>query len=244
VADDGPTTSTDEYGAKRAHYQIDDVAGRYDAERWTAGTRRWSNRRKFLAISKALALARRLGGPVRTALDCPCGTGRILPLLSAEQLRVVGSDLSLEMMQQIRRKSLDTAPALRGLVRCDAEGLPFRDGGFDVVLSIRFLFHLPTAVRRRIVREMARVSREWLILDYRHCYTIKYALKRLKHALGISREEYRRVSRADIDGDFRGAGIELVKIFPTVPGLSDKWVILARNVPSCGSSSTTDTATS
>ncbi len=244
MADDGPTISADEYGAKRAHYQIGDVAGRYDAERWTAGTRRWSNRRKFLAISKALALARRLGGPVRTALDCPCGTGRILPLLSAEHLRVVGSDLSLEMMRQIRHKSFDASPALRGLVRCDAEGLPFRDGGFDVVLSIRFLFHLPTDVRRRIVREMARVSREWLILDYRHCYTLKYALKRLKYRLGLSREEYRRVSREDIAEDFRDAGIELVKIFPTVPGLSDKWVILGRKASSCGASSTTNTATS
>ncbi|MFZ5875334.1 MAG: class I SAM-dependent methyltransferase [Nitrospirota bacterium] len=233
----------DEYGAKRAHYQIGDVAGRYDAERWTKGTRRWSNRRKFLAISKALALARRLGGPVQTALDCPTGTGRILPLLSAERLRFVGSDLSVEMMRQIRAKAFDGLPALRGLVRCDAERLPYRDSGFDVVLSIRFLFHLPTDVRRRIVTEMARVSREWLILDYRHKYTLKYALKRLKWRLGLAREEHRRVSRADIDADFRAAGIDLVKIFPTVPGLSDKWVILARKVSSCGSSSTNDTAT-
>jgi ubiquinone/menaquinone biosynthesis C-methylase UbiE len=221
----------EEYGAKRAHYQITDVASRYDAERWTRGARRWSNRRKFLAISKALALARRLGGPVRTALDCPCGTGRILPLLSAERLRVVGSDLSLEMMGQIRQKSFDGLPALRGLVRCDAEGLPYRDNGFDVVLSIRFLFHLPTDVRRRIIREMARVSREWLILDYRHRYTLKYALKRFKRLLGLSREDYRRVSRQEIADDFRQAGLDLVRVFPTVPWFSDKWVILARKVP-------------
>ncbi len=234
----------DEYGSKRAHYQTDTVASRYDAERWTAGTRRWSNRRKFLAISRALALARRLGGPVRGALDCPCGTGRILPLLSAEQLRVVGSDLSLEMMRQIRRKAPDGSPALRGLVRCDAEGLPFRDGKFDVVLSIRFLFHLPTDVRRRIVREMARVSREWLILDYRHRYTLKYALKRIARLLGLSRKDYRRVSRREIADDFRQAGLELVRVFPTVPGFSDKWVILARRVSPCGSPSTNGTATS
>jgi ubiquinone/menaquinone biosynthesis C-methylase UbiE len=224
----------DEYGAKRAHYQIGDVAGRYDAERWTKGTRRWSNRRKFLAISKALALARRLGAPVQTALDCPTGTGRILPLLSAEQLRFVGSDLSLEMMGQIRHKAFDGLPALRGLVRCDAEKLPYRDNGFDVVLSIRFLFHLPTDVRRRIVAEMARVSREWLILDYRHKYTLKYAIKRLQRRLGLSRGEYRRVSMREIREDFRQAGIEMVRIFPTFPVLSDKWVILGRKNPPCG----------
>lgn len=234
MTDGGPARPVDDYGAKRAHYQIGDVADRYDAERWTAGTRRWSNRRKFLAISKALALARRLGGPVRTALDCPCGTGRILPLLAAEQLRVVGSDLSLEMMGQIRRKSLDASAALRGLVRCDAEGLPYRDNGFDVVLSIRFLFHLPTDVRRRIVTEMARVSREWLILDYRHKYTLKYAIKRLQWRLGLSRREYRRVSMQEITEDFRQAGIEMARILPTFPVLSDKWVILGRKKPPCG----------
>lgn len=238
-----PGGPTDEYGNKRAHYQADDVASRYDAERWTAGTRRWSNRRTLLAIGRALALARRVGGPVREGLDCPCGTGRILPLLFGERVRVVGADLSWEMMQQIRKKSFHASPSLRGLVRCDVEGLPFRDGGFDVVLSIRFLFHLPTEVRRRAVSEMARVSREWLILDYRHRYTLKYAIKRLKRRLGFSRTEYRRVSRQDIADDFRAAGIELVKIFPTVPWLSDKWVILGRKVSSCGSSSTSGIAT-
>jgi hypothetical protein len=134
-------------------------------------------------------------------------------------------------MGQIRQKSFDGLPALRGLVRCDAEGLPYRDNGFDVVLSIRFLFHLPTDVRRRIIREMARVSREWLILDYRHRYTLKYALKRFKRLLGLSREDYRRVSRQEIADDFRQAGLDLVRVFPTVPWFSDKWVILARKVP-------------
>lgn len=223
----------DEYGGKRAHYQAVDVADRYEAERWTRGTRRWSNRRKFLAITRAIALARR-AGPVRDGLDLPCGTGRILPLLFAQQIRVVGADLSHEMMQIARRKSLDGSAALRGLVRCEAESLPFPDGGFDVVFSIRFLFHLPTEVRRRAVREMARVSRRWVILDYRHRYTLKYAVKRLQWVLGLSRQEYRRVSMSEIVEDFREAGVEIVRVFPTFPVLSDKWVILGRKIPPCG----------
>lgn len=234
MSERGSQLQIDEYGAKRAHYQADAVADRYDAERWTKGTRRWSNRRKFLAIGRALALARRLGAPVQTALDCPTGTGRILPLLSANKLRFVGSDLSQEMMGQIRHKALDDLPALQGLVRCDAEKLPYRDNGFDVVLSIRFLFHLPTDVRRRIVTEMARVSREWLILDYRHKYTPKYMIKRLQWRLGLSRREYRRVSMQEIAEDFRQAGIDMVRIFPTFPVLSDKWVILGRKILPCG----------
>ncbi|MEO5657280.1 MAG: class I SAM-dependent methyltransferase [Nitrospiria bacterium] len=223
-----------EYGGKRAHYQAADVASRYEAERWTRGSRRWSNRRKFLAIARAIAMARRMGDPVRDGLDLPCGTGRILPLLSAQQIRVVGADLSHEMMEIARRKSLDGSGSLRGLVRCEAERLPFPDDGFDVVFSIRFLFHLPTDVRRRAVREMARVSRRWVILDYRHRYTLKYAIKRLQWALGLSRKEYRRVSMPEIVEDFREAGVEIMRIFPTCPVLSDKWVILGRKIPPCG----------
>jgi hypothetical protein len=38
----------------------------------------------------------------------------------------------------------------------------------------------------------------------------------------------------EITEDFRQAGIEMVRIFPTFPVLSDKWVILGRKNPPCG----------
>jgi ubiquinone/menaquinone biosynthesis C-methylase UbiE len=223
------TSKTGEYDRKKSHYQADKVAQDYDSFRWSSPSRRWSNKRKLLAISKAIDLASSMGSAIQSAIDIPCGTGRIFPLLFSNNIQVTGSDISHEMMQVARGKVRDVALSM-GFVRSDAEKLPFSDGSFDSVFSIRFLFHLPTEVRRRALKEMARISRQWVIVDYRHKYTMKYRLKRLKGRLGLSAKQYNRVSVEDISKDFDEAGLRLVKIFPTFPLFSDKWVILARKI--------------
>lgn len=218
-----------EYDRKKAHYQADKVAKDYDSFRWSSASRRWSNTRKLLAITKAIDLASAMGKPIKNAIDIPCGTGRIMPLLFSKNIKVTGSDISHEMMQVARDKVRDVSLS-NGFVRCDAERLPFADGSYDSIFSIRFLFHLPTDVRRRALKEMARISRGWVIVDYRHKYTMKYRLKRLKGKLGLSTKQYNRLSAEDISKDFKEAGLQLVKIFPTFPLFSDKWVILAQKI--------------
>lgn len=216
-----------DYEQKKAHYQTDKVAAEYDAIRWSILSRRWSNSRKLRAIGKAIELASALDGPIKTALDIPCGTGRIFPVLFSKDIHVTGADLSLEMMQVAKSKFREVK-LKDGFIRCDAVSLPFTDGRFDAVFSIRFLFHLPVDIRRRALKEIARISRQWVIVDYRHKYTLKYRLKSLKQRLRLSRKAYHRVSRQDIAEDFQQARLELVKVFPTFPLFSDKWVILAR----------------
>jgi len=49
--------------------------------------------------------------------------------------------------------------------------------------------------------------------------------------LGWESKPYVRLSREEIAEDFRKAGVELIKIFPTFPLFSDKWVILGRKIP-------------
>lgn len=222
------TSELRDYGRKKAHYQADSVAAQYDAMRWASPGRQWSNHRKLLAIGKAIDKAGRLGAqPIKTALDIPCGTGRIFPPLFSRDIRVTGGDISAEMMKVARKKSASVR-LQNGFIRCDAEHLPFKSGQFDSVFSIRFLFHLPNEVRQKALKEMARVSRQWVIVDYRHKYTFKYLLKQLRRRLGLSSKPYHRLSREDIAGDLQKARLELVRIFPTFPLFSDKWVILAR----------------
>ncbi|MBI3620921.1 MAG: class I SAM-dependent methyltransferase [Nitrospirae bacterium] len=219
----------EDYLQKKAHYQADTVAVHYDATRWSSPSRRWSNQRKLRTIAKAIDHAARLHEPIRTALDLPCGTGRIFPVLFARNIRVTGADLSAEMMHVARNKFHD-APGQKGFVRCDAESIPFSTDRFDAVFSIRFLFHLQPAVRRRALSEMARVSRRWVIIDCRHRYTMKYRLRELQRRLGLSSKIYQPLSREELKEDFRQAGLEPVMIFPTFPIFSDKWVILGRKI--------------
>jgi len=115
------------------------------------------------------------------------------------------------------------------LVQCDGESLPFRSQSLDAVFSIRFMFHVPREVRRRILQEMARVSRRWLIVDFRHCYNVRWCFWRLCHGVGVARHMGEVWSRGSLRGEAVEAGLQVVGIFSPRQGLSifsDKWVVL------------------
>ena len=61
-----------------------------------------------------------------------------------------------------------------GFVQGDAENLPLGDRSLDCVVSIRFMFHVDPITRRRILREMGRMSNAGSIIDYRHRYSARY----------------------------------------------------------------------
>jgi len=183
------------------------------------------------AIQRAFDKAASLGPPIRSCLDLPCGTGRLFPWLSHQQLQFVGADISLEMMYAAWRK--DGATNGNGvplvLVQCDGESLPLKSQSLDAVFSIRFMFHVPREVRIRILQEMARVSRRWLIVDFRHCYNVRWCFRRLCHGVGVARHIGEVWSRESLRGEAAEAGLEVVGIFSPRQGLSifsDKWVVL------------------
>ena len=152
------------YEYKKQFYQSSEVAADYDEHRFRTPKRMRRNARKWAAIQKALALA----DGVKTIVDLPCGTGRFTGHLARAGYEVVGSDISAEMMQQAAKLESVKHENIRGYVRADAEALPFRTKSADCLMSIRFLFHVDPDTRRRMLREFGRVSRRWVIADYRH----------------------------------------------------------------------------
>lgn len=214
------------YERAKTHYRSVEVAEGYDSWRYESARGRRRNRRDLAAVDKALAEAARRGSPIGTGLDLPCGTGRLVPLLRDRRITTVGADISLEMMRVARRKLGPPLP----LVQCNAEHLPHRDGAFDGVFAIRFLFHLDAGARPRILRELARVSRRWLVLDARHQYNLRSVAWRLAHRLGLRKEVPFRFSRARLSEELAVSGWKLVAIFPSrryVGFFSDKWIALA-----------------
>ena len=109
--------------------------------------------------------------------------------------------------------------------KADAENLPFPDNSLDCVLSIRFMHHIDSATRIRILRDMARVSRHWVIIDYRHRYSFRYRMRAVKLKLGLTRRVLPRVSRDELEHEFSTAGIKIVKVIP-VGKFSDKWIVV------------------
>lgn len=219
---------TANYTYKKRFYQSSEVASDYDFHRFGSPERRRRNARKWKMIERALTHA----GTVRTVLDLPCGTGRFTGHLARAGYEVIGSDIAMEMMQ-VAANQLAATPRLHGYVRADAERLPLADGAIDCVMSIRFLLHIDPATRVAIIREMARVSTRWLILDYRHKHSYRYMRLRLRRALGVpSARKLPQVSRAEMTSELAAAGVRVAKIFPIAPFFSDKWVVLCeKTVP-------------
>lgn len=97
-----------------------------------------------------------LGLAGRRVLDLACGAGRHLRALQRRGARVVGLDLSADLLGAARAAGLGGGA---GLVRADLRQLPFRSAAFDLVLSMFTSFgYFATADEdRTALGEAARV---------------------------------------------------------------------------------------
>ena len=124
--------------------------------------RRWAGvyDEVFGAVSAAgrrRAVAAVNGLPGARVLEVGVGTGLALPRYAPEK-RVVGIDLSREMLEQARRRvARERLRNVVGLVEMDAERTAFADGSFDVAVAMFTATVVPDA--RRLFREMRRVVR-------------------------------------------------------------------------------------
>jgi ubiquinone/menaquinone biosynthesis C-methylase UbiE len=101
-------------------------------------------------------------------LDVGCGAGWLSRLL-AEQLpegRVVGVDISDEMIRRARRNNLDVENAM--FVIGEAEEIPWDANFFNHAISVEAAYYWPTPLAA--LREIYRVLREggsaWLLINY------------------------------------------------------------------------------
>ena len=70
------------------------------------------------------------------------------------------------------------------------------------------MMHVDPATRVRMLREFRRVSRRWVIVDYRHKYTFRYVLTHTFGKLGLGRSPLSRVSSAGLREEFRAGRLQ------------------------------------
>ena len=146
--------------------------GRTDHERWYLsenraffGVRAASWDAKFGDDLPAYAKAVAAAGirPADLVLDVGSGTGRALPALAAAvgpAGRVIGLDLTPEMLAEARAKGRDKHAAL---VLADARRLPLPDARVDAIFAAGLVQHLPDpgaglAELARVVRPGGRLT--------------------------------------------------------------------------------------
>jgi pseudaminic acid biosynthesis-associated methylase len=97
---------------------------------------------------------------VRTVLEVGCNVGANLrwlaPLLGPEHL--YGVDINLAALDEIRRR----LPGINTIVS-PARELPFRDPWFDLVFTAGVLIHQPTATLPRVMGEVVRTARRYVL---------------------------------------------------------------------------------
>jgi|GEM_PF-1915176 len=130
------------------------AAGHYDKVRFGRSGGQKFNLKEQQFIYKLLNLK-----PNETVLDCAAGTGRIAAYLAEQGNQVTGLDLTPNMLFQAQARSSNMGLTNVQLINGNGRKLPFGDGEFDAVISIRFLHLFPAVMHRPFVLEMWRVLR-------------------------------------------------------------------------------------
>jgi ubiquinone/menaquinone biosynthesis C-methylase UbiE len=134
-----------------------------------------------------------------TVLDVGTGTGRAAIALAQRGALVTGVDASAEMLAVARRRAVDVGATVRFL-QGDAHALELPDRSFDAVVCLRVLMHTPDW--RRSLRELCRVARHRVVLDYpsrSSAAALQSVTRRIAHAFGAQVEAYRVFRARDIE---------------------------------------------
>ena len=209
------------YQAKEA-YLISNIAQQYEAKRFASPMGRFINwREKSAAVNllKMLSI-----NDTSRILDLPCGTGRLSRLLYENGHNVVAADISLSMINVARGKTgMDSKVEF---VVCDAEKLPFSDGVFDCVVSLRFMGFLPPQIRLKVLGEMSRVTTNWLILFHHNPSSLKGIFRRIKDRLRGKVQEWYTIKPSDLEGELKAAGLSLARTKPILGKLAETYAVL------------------
>jgi len=95
---------------------------------------------------------------VRTILDVGCGNGLFLNYLQENHKnysRLHGTDRSATALKYVNTQK----------TKSNINSLPFFDNEFDLVTSLEVIEHLPLAVYNMGLKEMARVSKKYILIS-------------------------------------------------------------------------------
>jgi SAM-dependent methyltransferase len=198
-----------------------DVAEGYDAGRFDSVKGRLYRRCEERAIERALGVI----SPESSVLDAACGTGRITALLLRNRLAASGCDVSLAMMNVARRRLTSIGYSVP-LIESSVDSLPFPDRSFDAVTCIGLMMHLDAEARARALRELARVVRGPLVVQYGYVDVCQRLIMRVTgRPPGLSRFP---VTASELDGDLKASGlIEEARFWP-MRGLSSSLILRLR----------------
>ena len=161
------------------------------------------------------ALLARLEPAPQTALDAPCGTGRIAERLLAHGLDVQCADLSPAMRAETQAR-LEAEAGYLGVCPLDLEA-PGADGPrpADLVVCFRFLHHLPSAEHRaRVFAALRALTTRDVILSFHHPVSFHNLGRWLRRLRGGSRGDRYTLTPGALRREARAAGLRVERLVP------------------------------
>lgn len=184
-----------------------DYCGKF-GRRWTERVNNWHEQRLLRRLIRVASIEK-LHGPV---LDLPCGYGRLFPVLSQHGSSIIESDWSFPLLTAARAlRTHNGNPPAAGYVRATALNLPFSDGAFDLVLSVRLCHHIREHEERiDYLREIMRVSGKWLVFTYFDGMSFKNRFHEFRRRFNGKRSKWILYAR-EIDDVSRAQGFQVVR---------------------------------
>jgi SAM-dependent methyltransferase len=197
----------------------------YEKRRYRGQDQKLVDRREKRILRKIL---QELGGGSLRVLDLPCGYGRFSRLLLDKGFSLVSSDLSFHMVKRATEKSGESH--LHSAVVADAKrGLPFKNGAFSVLFSMRFFHHLHEKKEREsILSEFSRVCSDWLVLSYYQRNWLHSLQRKLRRSIKKSKTMIKMISRKEFYEEVRAADFKVIRIFPLFRGTHSQHLALLK----------------
>lgn len=162
------------YLIQKTREDYDKISGDFDRTRSYV----WSELKRFADFAKD-------GDKV---LDFGCGNGRLLEIFREKNVKYVGADFSLNLINLARNKyKMEIDAGKAEFIKLDELKLPFPDRSFDVIYSVAVLHHIPSVRKREeLLAEFSRILKpngkiiitawnlwQWKYLNLVFKYTIK-----------------------------------------------------------------------
>ena len=172
---------------------------------------------------RLLARALRRAGSTPVVLDIPCGTGRFWPAIaSCGTKRLIAADNSEGMLEVARRNTLGAAFPEQ-LINTSVFAIDIADDAVDFVACMRFFHHLAHRQDRlAALSEIKRVTRRFAAVSLWVDGNLGAWRRRRRGPPTLQRGYGKRICipRAEIEGDFAAADLQVVDHFDVWPRLT------------------------
>lgn len=200
------------------------VAEQYDGRRFTSLGGRLYDSAEKRAIAACLDSAEQISS-IKAMLDLACGTGRISEFLTTRGYQLTCGDISDEMLSVAKRRLSLAGASDVAFLKLDIYKIDQPSAHFDCVSAFRLFQHLTSEQRARALREMARISRRFVLVNVMHTSPYYYAVRKLRRVLGRYTTRYTS-SQVEIDHELSYSGLSIVKSVFTQPGFNGDRVLL------------------